>query len=156
MVVAPGFIDLHSHGQDHENYVIQARDGVTTALELEVGAGDIDSWYSPSVRVGQSVNFGASAWDTFPVRIDVMNDPGEFPAGGGRGVSERPTPDELSQRSSRASRKALKAGPSLWASGWTTHVDARDGRPSRSSESRPSTARRAMSTFEGRVFTKNQ
>ena len=76
MVVAPGFIDLHSHGQDHENYVAQALDGVTTALELEVGAGDIDSWYS--AREGRAVlNFGASVGH-IPVRIDVMNDPGDF------------------------------------------------------------------------------
>ena len=31
-VVTAGFIDLHSHGQDSENYEVQARDGVTTAL----------------------------------------------------------------------------------------------------------------------------
>ena len=76
MVVAPGFIDLHSHGQDHENYEVQARDGVTTALELEVGAGDIDAWYAE--REGRAVvNFGASVGH-IPVRIDVMNDPGDF------------------------------------------------------------------------------
>ena len=76
MVVAPGFIDLHSHGQDSENYEVQARDGVTTALELEVGAGDIDGWYS--ARSGTSlVNYGASVGH-IPVRIDVMNDPGDF------------------------------------------------------------------------------
>ena len=34
LVVSPGFIDLHSHGQDKENYEVQARDGVTTALEF--------------------------------------------------------------------------------------------------------------------------
>ena len=37
LVVAPGFIDLHSHGQTPENYRYKAMDGVTTALELEVG-----------------------------------------------------------------------------------------------------------------------
>ena len=85
MVVAPGFIDLHSHGQDHENYVVQALDGVTTALELEVGAGDIDAWYEE--REGRAaVNFGASVGH-IPVRIDVMNDPGRLSACRRRGVS---------------------------------------------------------------------
>src|SRR5215469_15860832 len=41
LVVAPGFIDLHAHGQDDENYRIFALDGVTTALELEVGTEDV-------------------------------------------------------------------------------------------------------------------
>src|SRR5438034_2451367 len=45
LVVAPGFIDLHQHGQDDENYRAKARDGVTTALELEVGVADVDRWY---------------------------------------------------------------------------------------------------------------
>ena len=39
LVVAPGFIDLHSHGQTDETYRCQVQDGVTTAFELEVGAG---------------------------------------------------------------------------------------------------------------------
>ena len=34
-VVAPGFIDLHEHGQLEESYALMVRDGVTTALELE-------------------------------------------------------------------------------------------------------------------------
>jgi N-acyl-D-glutamate deacylase len=34
LVVAPGFIDLHVHGQNDENYRVYAADGVTTALEL--------------------------------------------------------------------------------------------------------------------------
>src|SRR5919197_1101593 len=37
LVVAPGFIDLHAHGQDYESYRYYAHDGVTTALELEIG-----------------------------------------------------------------------------------------------------------------------
>ena len=75
-VVAPGFIDLHSHGQDDENYRIQALDGVTTALELEVGTLDVGAWYAE--REGHTaVNFGVSAGH-IPARIEVMNDPGEF------------------------------------------------------------------------------
>src|ERR1044072_2300248 len=43
LVVSPGFIDLHQHGQDDENYRFKAMDGVTSALELEVGTGDVDA-----------------------------------------------------------------------------------------------------------------
>src|SRR5687767_2297837 len=34
LVVAPGFIDLHAHGQTPETYRFQSLDGVTTSLEL--------------------------------------------------------------------------------------------------------------------------
>src|SRR3990170_666793 len=36
-IVVPGFIDLHAHGQAADVYALRATDGVTTALELEVG-----------------------------------------------------------------------------------------------------------------------
>jgi len=59
LVVAPGFIDLHAHGQDPESSRYQARDGVTTALELEIGVYPVDSWYS--AREGRALlHFGAS------------------------------------------------------------------------------------------------
>ena len=41
LVVAPGFIDLHQHGQDMESQRVKALDGVTTALELEIGVPDV-------------------------------------------------------------------------------------------------------------------
>ncbi len=41
LVVAPGFIDLHEHGQEERNYEFQARDGLTTSLELELGTADV-------------------------------------------------------------------------------------------------------------------
>src|SRR4051794_11165665 len=54
--VAPGFIDLHQHGQNDENYRVKALDGCTTALELEVGVSPINSWYAE--REGKAlVNF---------------------------------------------------------------------------------------------------
>jgi len=60
LVVAPGFIDLHSHGQDSVNYKFLARDGVTTALELELGTYPVAPWYAE--RQGKAlINFGVSA-----------------------------------------------------------------------------------------------
>src|ERR1043165_9261959 len=37
LVVAPGFIDLHAHGQSLPADRMQAFDGVTTSLDLEAG-----------------------------------------------------------------------------------------------------------------------
>lgn len=59
LVVSPGFIDLHQHGQNEENNRFKAMDGVTTALELEVGTGDVDGWYA--LREQKSlINYGVS------------------------------------------------------------------------------------------------
>lgn len=81
-MVAPGFIDLHQHGQDDENYRYAALDGVTTALEMEVGTGDVDAWYrqhGPS----RLINFGVSIGH-IPVRMKVMGDSGNLlPSGPG-------------------------------------------------------------------------
>ena len=60
LVVAPGFVDLHAHGQDLYSSQLQARDGVTTALELEGGTGDVEEWYAS--RAGRAViHYGATA-----------------------------------------------------------------------------------------------
>jgi len=60
LVVAPGFIDLHAHGQDLFSSRLQARDGVTTALELESGTGDVEEWYAS--REGKAaIHYGATA-----------------------------------------------------------------------------------------------
>ena len=76
LVVAPGFIDLHSHGQDMENYRFKAMDGVTTALELEVGVWPVREWYA--AREGKAlINFGASSGH-IPARMSVMKDTGTF------------------------------------------------------------------------------
>jgi N-acyl-D-aspartate/D-glutamate deacylase len=70
MVVAPGFIDLHEHGQEERNYQFQAHDGVTTSLELELGTDDVNKWYA--ARQGRAlINYGVSAGH-IPMRIHVM------------------------------------------------------------------------------------
>ena len=90
LVVSPGFIDLHSHGQTPETYRYQARDGVTTALELEVGAADIDAWYAARAS-GALINFGVSAGH-IPARMAVLGDPGKFlPTGDGAHRPASPT-----------------------------------------------------------------
>ena len=82
LVVTSGFIDLHAHGQDIENSRFQVMDGVTTALELEVGVGDIDGFYSG--RSGKSHNHFGATIGHIPVRMRVMKDPGDFlPSGAG-------------------------------------------------------------------------
>ena len=74
LVVAPGFIDLHAHGQNDENYRLLALDGVTTALELEVGTGDVPAFYS--ARQGTSlINYGASVGH-LRARMAVLKDGG--------------------------------------------------------------------------------
>src|SRR6185369_4751684 len=76
LVVAPGFIDLHEHGQAPKNYEFQAHDGVTTSLELEAGTADVAGWYAD--REGKSlINFGVSIGH-IPTRMKVMKDPGTF------------------------------------------------------------------------------
>jgi N-acyl-D-aspartate/D-glutamate deacylase len=94
LVVAPGFIDLHEHGQDARNYQFQARDGVTTSLELEVGTDDVDKWYA--AREGKAlINYGVSIGH-IPVRMAVMHDTASWipTADAARRVA---TPDDMKQ-----------------------------------------------------------
>ena len=60
LVVAPGFIDLHAHGQDPRSNAFQVTDGVTTALELEIGVLPVDNWLE-SMRGKSRVHYGATA-----------------------------------------------------------------------------------------------
>jgi N-acyl-D-aspartate/D-glutamate deacylase len=60
LVVAPGFIDLHQHGQEMESQRVKALDGVTTALELEIGAPDVVQFLK--AKEGHSlIHYGTSA-----------------------------------------------------------------------------------------------
>src|SRR5262245_50453018 len=72
LVVAPGFIDLHQHAQHPMAYAVEATAGITSALELEDGTGDVDRWYDE--RAGKAViNFGVSIGEGH-ARMVVMHD----------------------------------------------------------------------------------
>ena len=60
IVVAPGFIDLHSHAMTTPSARMQAFDGVTTALELELGSLPIAAAYETVAREGRPINYGFS------------------------------------------------------------------------------------------------
>jgi N-acyl-D-aspartate/D-glutamate deacylase len=60
LVVAPGFIDLHQHGQDLDSGRVKAFDGVTTALEMEIGVPDVAAFLKQK-RGHSLINYGTSA-----------------------------------------------------------------------------------------------
>ena len=60
LVVAPGFIDLHQHGQELSSQRVKAFDGVTTALEMEIGAPDVAQFLAH--KKGHSlIHYGTTA-----------------------------------------------------------------------------------------------
>ncbi len=100
LVVAPGFIDLHQHGQSLANYEAQVRDGITTALELEIGVEDIDAWYQD--RQGKAlVNFGASISHPYSRQLTVL---GRNPGLSGESLAVALTEQQIGQLQRRVKR----------------------------------------------------
>jgi len=64
-VVAPGFIDIHAHGQNIGDYRMQAMQGVTTMLELESGVLPIAQWYEAQSQKRLPLNYGAASGWTY-------------------------------------------------------------------------------------------
>jgi N-acyl-D-aspartate/D-glutamate deacylase len=127
LVVAPGFIDLHEHGQDPRNYEFQAHDGVTTSLELEVGVADVDAFYAK--REGHAlINYGASVGH-IPVRMQVMHEPPAFVPSGDAARREA-TPQELQQIDALIEkglqRGALAVGMGINYTAGATHAEIMD------------------------------
>ncbi len=71
LVVTPGFIDLHAHGQSIPADRMQALDGVTTTLDLEAGVMPVGSWYRRQAAQGRVLNYGAATNWAF-ARIGAM------------------------------------------------------------------------------------
>src|SRR5580700_2226531 len=96
LVVSPGFIDLHQHGQDMASQRVKALDGVTTALELEIGAPDVAQFLKS--KEGHSlIHYGTSA-SHVAARAAVFGAP--LPAGAilpksGPATDQPATPEQI-------------------------------------------------------------
>ena len=63
-VVTPGFIDTEQHGLGPWGVKVNLRDGVTTQMDFEIGAVNIDEWYA--ARIGKTqANFGTVVGQEF-------------------------------------------------------------------------------------------
>src|SRR5271170_2335588 len=110
LIVAPGFIDLHQHGQELASQRVKALDGVTTALELEIGAPDVAQFLK--AKEGHSlIHYGTSA-SYVAARALVFGAP--LPAGvilpkSGPATDQAATPEQI-ERTQERLRAELDAG----------------------------------------------
>ena len=93
-VIAPGFIDTHTHASDKYTIKMSMMDGVTTGLDLELGALNIEAWYKREagkwpmnygqavsqemarmvIHDGLEINGPVDATDVFPLRAKSVED----------------------------------------------------------------------------------
>lgn len=71
LVVAPGFIDVHSHTPTLLGQHMNLLDGITTQLDLEAGSYPI-SFYGEHFQGGAQINYGSSVGH-FAIRTKVIN-----------------------------------------------------------------------------------
>ena len=107
LIVAPGLIEIHTHGEDSLNYGFRAMDGITTMLDTERGTVDVDKWYAD--REGKTlVNYGISAGHS-PARVRVVG--GEYHGFhfSGPARTDKATPEQIDKIVSLV-RKGLSRG----------------------------------------------
>src|ERR1700685_4768956 len=96
LVVAPGFIDLHQHGQEMESQRVKALDGVTTALELEIGAPDVGQFLKS--KQGHSLIHYGTAASHVAARAAVFGYPlpsGDILPKSGPATDQAATPEQI-------------------------------------------------------------
>ncbi|MDP9198403.1 MAG: amidohydrolase family protein, partial [Pseudomonadota bacterium] len=116
LIVAPGFIELHQHGFDPRSFSLLALDGVTTALELEVGVTDVER-FRQALEGKALIHFGASAsllvarmkaWD-LPVPPSRFGDAAAVIPKSGPATNDPATPEQLARLLARL-RSEVEAG----------------------------------------------
>jgi N-acyl-D-aspartate/D-glutamate deacylase len=116
LIVAPGFIELHQHGFDSRSLRLLALDGVTTALELEVGVTDF-ARFQQALAGKALINFGASAsllvarlmaWD-LPVPPSRFGDAAAVIPKSGPETNDPATPEQFARLLARL-RSEVEAG----------------------------------------------
>jgi N-acyl-D-aspartate/D-glutamate deacylase len=110
LVVAPGFIDLHQHGQDMESQRVKALDGVTTALELEIGAPDVAQFLK--AKEGRSlIHYGTAASHVAArsLAFGMPLPPGEILPKSGPATQQPATTEQIQQIEDHL-RSELEAG----------------------------------------------
>ena len=110
LVVAPGFIDVHQHAQDIASQRVKALDGVTTALEMEIGAPDVTQFLKS--KEGHSLIHYGTAASYVAARSLVLGAP--LPAGDilpktGPATDQHATPEQIESIRQRLSTE-LDAG----------------------------------------------
>lgn len=71
LIAAPGFIDLHAHGQDRYSEKVSIFDGRTTQMDLEAGALPVSKYFEAKAGVSLS-NYGVSVSHA-AARLKVMD-----------------------------------------------------------------------------------
>jgi N-acyl-D-aspartate/D-glutamate deacylase len=110
LVVASGFIDLHQHGQEMESQRVKALDGVTTALELEIGAPDVAEFLKAKeghslIHYGTSASHAAARALVFGAPLP----PGEILPKSGPATDQPAAPEQIMRIEQRL-RSELNAG----------------------------------------------
>ncbi len=110
LVVAPGFIDLHQHGQDLASERVKAFDGVTTALEMEIGAPDV-AQFLKSTDGHSLIHYGTTA-SHLAARALIFGSPlpeGTILPKSGHATDQAATPEQIAQMQERL-RSEIDAG----------------------------------------------
>jgi len=118
LVVAPGFIDLHQHGQELASQRVKAFDGVTTALEMEIGVPDVRQFLKDMdrhalIHYGTTASHVAARSLVFGAPLNSKADPenglrGILPKAGP--ATDRPATPEQIERIKQRLRDEIDAG----------------------------------------------